>query len=304
MKRLKSRHGDTAVAERPVAAAPDENAKLAAYVKSVRHLPPAPQLIGELLPLFNQPDRDVDRIVKLLYHDPAMTAEVLKTCNNSAFSGGEKCTDMFEAVMRLGLYEVFRIVIAVSGSHMISKSNAAAGLNVLKMWRHSVVCAVAASTIAARVHQPEASAFTAGLLHDVGRLVFASAEGIEYSRLLARAGKDRLDVVELERTVYGFDHAEMGAHLLRRWHLPEGIVGGVRFHHHPADAGDHLILAAVLHLANVFSHSIDDFFADPKVTLGNGTESSWLLRLRPAELPALLAATRKGLDDAKDLLVL
>ena len=68
------------------------------YIESVTHLPPAPKLIVELLPLFNQPDRDVDRIVELICHDPALTAETLKVCNNALFGVANPSADIFDAI--------------------------------------------------------------------------------------------------------------------------------------------------------------------------------------------------------------
>lgn len=75
------------------------------YIGRVTHLPPAPTLLTELLGLFRDPDRDIDRVVDLLSLDPSLTAEILKKCNG-AFFGGAPASDMFEAVSRIGFYEV------------------------------------------------------------------------------------------------------------------------------------------------------------------------------------------------------
>jgi putative nucleotidyltransferase with HDIG domain len=288
----------------PPAAPEVEHERLERYIRSVKHLPPAPKMIVELLPLFRQTDRDLDRIVTLLTHDPAFTGEILKYCNSAHFGGGAHCLDMFEAVTRLGLFEVYRIVIAVSGAHTMSAANAADGLNVQKMWHHSVVSAVAASVIAEKLGGCIACAFTAGLMHDIGKLVLASTEGRKYSRMLADAERTRQPLVELEQAAFGFDHAALGAHMLTQWSLPHEMIGGVRHHHNLAAADGYRIPAAVVNLADAIAHASDDGFTDPRTTLAKGTESGTLLHLSPEKLAAFFDATQKGLDQVKDLLTI
>jgi len=72
----------------------------------------------ELLDLFRDPDHDVDRIVEFISHDPQLTAETLKRCNQAAFRGTERTTDIFEAVNRLGYYELYGIISASLGKQM------------------------------------------------------------------------------------------------------------------------------------------------------------------------------------------
>ena len=86
--------------------------KIDQYLEDVHHLPSAPTLVVELLELFKHPDRDIDRVVELISHDPSLTAEVLKRCNSAYLGGGQPADGMFEAVTRLGFYEVYCSVVA------------------------------------------------------------------------------------------------------------------------------------------------------------------------------------------------
>jgi HD-like signal output (HDOD) protein len=76
------------------------------HLDRIESLPPAPTVAIQLLELFSDSDRDIDRIVELIKHDPSLTAATLKRCNSGAVSGAEPATDMFEAVSLLGLYEI------------------------------------------------------------------------------------------------------------------------------------------------------------------------------------------------------
>ena len=100
------------------------------FIDRVSHLPPAPTVATELLGLFGNADRDLDRIVELISHDPSLTAEVLKRCNSAALGGTEAASDMFEAVTRLGFYEVYRVVAAVVGARTMSLGKGKGGVDV------------------------------------------------------------------------------------------------------------------------------------------------------------------------------
>src|ERR1035441_2907787 len=94
------------------------------YLDRVQNLPPAPTVAIQLLDLFSDPDRDIDRIVELISHDPSLTAATLKRCNSGALCGVEPASDMFDAVSRLGLYEVYCIVIGLTTSQTMMQVRA------------------------------------------------------------------------------------------------------------------------------------------------------------------------------------
>jgi putative nucleotidyltransferase with HDIG domain len=220
------------------------------YVERVKQLPPAPTVLIELLDLFKQPDRGVDRIVELIAYDPALTAEVLKLCNSAAFASDYPVEDMFEAVARIGFYEVYRLVAGISGSNMLAVTGQQSSVASNELWTHSVTVALAAETLAQRNQVAEGTPFTAGLLHDIGKVVLASVEPESYAQVLSRARDQNVDLVLAERDQYGLDHAEIGGCLLARWKLPERLVAAVKFHHIPPGVIGQDRLAPQIFLAN------------------------------------------------------
>ena len=157
------------------------------YLNDVANLPPAPTLVTELLTLFRDPNHDVDQVVKLISYEPSLTAQILRTCNSAYFAGEQPPGDIFEAVSRIGFYQVYCLVVSIFGAKARSMEGADEGVNVEELWRHSVAAAVSASVVAEEAGQAKAVAFTAGLLHDIGKLVLASVEREAYARLLQRA---------------------------------------------------------------------------------------------------------------------
>jgi putative nucleotidyltransferase with HDIG domain len=272
--------------------------KVDQYIESVIHLPPAPTLLIELLGLFKEPDRDVDRVVELVSLEPSITAEVLRRCNSAFLGGGEPASDMFEAVSRLGFYEVYTVVAAMFGASAKAIPGAAEAVDVSQLWKHSVVAAVAASVVAEEIGDAAGPAFTSGLLHDIGKLIFASVERAKYGELLKSATNS---VVAAERNAYGTDHAEIGGRLLAKWNLPPEVAQAIQFHHAPtvAAADPHQRSAATVCLGDWIAHHLNN--AQPVLSPEHG------VLLRPLELKAdsikpIFARTHKGLERVKGLL--
>ena len=118
-------------------------------------------------------------------------------------------------------------------------------------WRHSLACGVAARVlaIARRLPKPE-KFFTAGLLHDIGRLVLFSCAAEKAREIFVTYTSRRMLLIEAERRSLGFDHADIGAALLAAWNHPPNLINAVRFHHGPMSAGAFQIDACVIHLSD------------------------------------------------------
>jgi len=274
------------------------------YIDRVSHLPPAPTIATELLGLFGDADRDLDRIVELISHDPSLTAEVLKRCNSASLGGAEAASDMFEAVTRLGFYEVYSVVAAVVGARTMSLGKNKGGLDVGSLWRHTVVTAVVAETLARRDQEAEAVAFTAGLLHDIGKLVLASVEGSKYADLLKQSGAFGPGLAEAEQAAFGVSHASIGARLLARWGLPENVAAAVLHHHHgsPKAAEPFERLAATIQVANNLAHHMIDQVPQAPDLLSCSPDATALLQLTAEDVPTLIAKTQTGLQRVAGLL--
>ena len=275
--------------------------KLDDFIDGVEHLPPSPRALVRLLELFKQPHQDVHEIVRLLAHDPSFTVEVLKRCNSAYFTGTKPADDMFEAVTRLGLQEIYSIVLAMFAMSAILKDGAGANSHVEILWRHSVAVAVAAGVIAEETREDHATAFTAGLLHDIGKVVLVSANKDRYAQAVLDAGLFRRPILATEKHLFGFDHCEVGARLLIRWELPPNIVAAVRHHHHPGDAGEFAHLTAVVALANLIAHGTGEKLSGLPAGMQNAAESLAILGLASDDAIRLLAPMQPALEKARAL---
>jgi putative nucleotidyltransferase with HDIG domain len=276
--------------------------KLDPFIDRVQHLPPSPRLLVKLLEMFKNPDPNIDEVVKLISHDPAFTVEVLKRCNSAYFTGQKPAEDMFEAVSRLGFQDIYEIVLAMFAATALIPPGAGTGAHVEILWRHSVAVAVVARVLAEGTGESAPAAFTAGLLHDIGKVIMVSAQRDEYAQAVLNAGMFHRPVVVTEKELFGFDHAEVGAHLLARWNLPPNIVTAVLHHHHLEGAGEFARLAAVVQLANLLAHGTGEKLSGEPKGMQSATESMHALQLTAEQVTLLLPPMRDGLEKAKNLM--
>jgi len=262
----------------------------------VQHLPPAPTVLVELLDLFKDEDRDLDRAIELINHDPALTSEILKCCNSSYFGARQRVGDMFEAVSMLGFYEVYRIVVAMVGSQVAGLTVATTALDISALWEHSVWSAEAAGIIARHTGEDQSLAFTAGLLHDVGKVVLAAARPELYERISMLIGEV---LTEREEEAFGVNHAAVGAQIFARWALPTSVIAAVGQHHALDEGHPFPELAAAVHVADVIAHRL---VSGPECGVVEKPEFMEILRLTPDNLTGLMEQVAERADSVKQLI--
>jgi putative nucleotidyltransferase with HDIG domain len=273
------------------------------YIDGVKDLPPAPTVAIELLELFKEPNEQVDHFVELIQHDPSLTAKIMQKCNGAYFSGSEPVSDMFEVVMRLGFYEVYCVVAGVVGASAVALGKAQKSLDVNSLWHHSVLTAVAASKLAKRLQEPEATAFTAGLLHDIGKLVFASVATARYPEIMKQSEGCGGLLGQAELAAFGTTHAKVGARLLLRCGLPENIVIAVLHHHgSPDDAGAAERLVAIIQLANIVAYKVAKERSRACDLAACNPNAMKVLGLKDTDLPDIIAQTEIGLERVSGIL--
>ncbi len=276
---------------------------LDAYLDRVKHLPPTPVLMIQLIKLFRQPNADMDQVVELLRHDPALSIEVLRRCNSSYGVLDRPVMDIYEAVFRLGFHEVYQITVTLFGMRMMSVQKEVPGFSVENLRVHSSITAIAAGALALEAGESEGIAFTTGLLHDVGKLVLALAENEKYVSLLEDCRRAGASLSEEEKKRFGFNHTEVGARLLHRWGVPVEVVVPVLEHNEPDPESEWHRFAMITNLSSRLANYIQleitsiPFWQLPGVdatmkalALDQGQIQAWeqVVRNKVKQLPAVL----------------
>lgn len=271
------------------------------YIDKVKQLPPAPQVMPQLLLALNSPDLDASRVVKLISVDPALTANVLRLVNSAMFAGFEPVTDLNQAVLRLGFGEVFRLVAMSVASRSLTPPQPGYGIDRGELWKHSVTCAAACQIVASETEEDVNLAFTAGLLHDIGKIVLSGALEHIYARLIEHASENQCALVESEKQLLGVQHAEVGGRLLSRWNFPPALVHAVWFHHDPAQADAFKRLAAVVYLGDMVAHFMGHGYGHLAFAIRGRAEAFSVLGAEPASLPHWMIRTFEKLKDVEEL---
>jgi putative nucleotidyltransferase with HDIG domain len=231
---------------------------LDAYIESIEHLPPTPTLMVKLIELFRQPGADVDEIVTLLRQDPALSVEVLRRCNSAYFAQDNPVMDINEAVFRMGFHEVYQMTVALSGTRALTPGEKVPGFSAEALQRHSNITAIAAGALALDADESEGIAFTAGLLHDVGKLVLALGERERYVAVLEECRDSGASLSETEKMIFGFNHDEIGARLLQRWGVPVEVVMPALGHNDPQPKGEWHKFVALTNMGSRMANFIEE----------------------------------------------
>ncbi|RUP25326.1 MAG: HDOD domain-containing protein [Curvibacter sp.] len=224
-------------------------------IDQVRALPSLPAVVVQLMALLQQQDVNLDPIVETLSLDQALVAKVLQLANSPFYGMSGRITSIRDGINILGLRPLGTLVLAAVLTVQFERMHGKA-LHLDEFWNHSIACGVAARALAEDKGLDEASAFTAGLLHDVGLLVLDSLYPIEMAQAMQWAAEHDAPHLQAERALLGVSHAEVGAWLAAHWHFPPEVVEAIARHHNPPDSAQ-LSLTDLVHGANALVHALD-----------------------------------------------
>ncbi len=223
-------------------------------------LPSPPQVFYQILDALSSPSATLEQIGDIIERDPPMSAKILKLVNSAVFSLQVDVTRPSEAVMYLGMETTKAMVLM---AHTVSSFQKVerAEFSFEQLLRHSYSTARRARWIT-QLECPRGKmadqAFTAGLLHDIGKFLLAGNRSEAYARAIQHARKNRISLRQAEFDFFGADHAELGGCLLAAWGLPQPIVEAVALHHAPRSMGDGgFCPATAVHAANILAHEHD-----------------------------------------------
>ncbi len=218
----------------------------AAISDGLKRVPPFPPVAVKLLSFLSNPAVDTNEVADLIASDATFTARVLQRVNSAEFGFITDVTNVRRAVALLGLDTTRQITLAQAAA-----AYAQGGLKTETMrrcWQHTVATAVLAEEIAAACGAFSSVAFTAGIMHDIGRLGLLVAYPEEYERVVRNAAERSLDVLDFEEEEFGAHHAEAGRMLAEQWGLPSEMALIAGRHHDPCE-GMELGLLRIVHVA-------------------------------------------------------
>jgi HD-like signal output (HDOD) protein len=206
-------------------------------------IPPFPATAVKLLRVISSEASRLKEISDLISTDPALSGEVLRAVNSPFFGVRTQVTSILQATFLLGLERIKGLVVTIGMRGYLGDSLKVPALR--SCGRHSLACAVIAEDLAKGNSREKDIAYTAGIMHDIGRLGLAVAYPEQYAGLLKEADETPRDVLASERDLFGVDHCEAGRSLVLRWNLPEDFAAVASRHHESATGGAFDLVAIV-----------------------------------------------------------
>lgn len=190
--------------------------------------------------------------------DQSLTTQLLKLCNSAYLGFSKKITNVNDAVIKLGFKKVKNLTLMAISHNTLTREVEGYDLEQYALWNNSITCAVYAKYLANRTgyHDPE-TAFTAGLLRDIGKLVIHEYIGAGYDAIIESVTSKGISFSKAEEDVVGFDHSYIGSRLATEWNLPSILVESIKYHHDFNRAEElnceDLKLIAIIHIADALT---------------------------------------------------
>ncbi len=218
-------------------------------LRSLKNLPPFPPVAQRALLLLNEPELNMQELVDVVKFDPAVTANILRISNSAYFGLNQEIHSLHQALLLLGTQELLKIMV-ISGATRLFTSGAPGDDGERRsLWRHAVSCALMGDLLARELSPADqATGFTAGLLHDLGKVVLSLCAPQESLKIKGVAAEQGISLLEAEKIVLGIDHGELGGEMARMWRFPDRLRLAITYHHlnKPEAFADDLVLLAYL----------------------------------------------------------
>jgi putative nucleotidyltransferase with HDIG domain len=194
------------------------------------------------------------RIAQLVETDAALTVQVLRAANSPFYGLRWEVTSVPQAVAVLGFEEVSHLALLFHMRQQIFKLNEHQSDFLDMLWKHSLSTAIVAQSLASKFGQkPYSKAFTAGILHDLGKIVLVQYYPIYLDEIRQLSSESGVPDIDAEEQMVGITHANIGARLCQKWMLPAELSDIVQHHHHPASAKHSPLLTAAVRFADLQS---------------------------------------------------
>jgi putative nucleotidyltransferase with HDIG domain len=225
--------------------------KILSKLNRTEALPTLPSVASHVLLIASNPDASASDLTNVIENDPSLTSKLLKVVNSAFYGFLQKIGTVKQAVVLLGTGEIIALAFGLTTAKLFNVSQLKGIYSPKSLWQHSMCTGLIAENLCKRFPEyKKLGVFTAGLLHDFGKILLIENFSDLYGQVHAEAKKYSLPLFELEEEKFGLNHAIIGEFLATNWNLPDALIQAVAFHHQPFSAPSHSQLAAIIGLAD------------------------------------------------------
>src|SRR5690554_6439533 len=274
-------------------------------IENIDNLPSLPAIVTKLLQIVNSADSSADDAAVLIQKDPALTSKMIRLANSAFYGIPRSISSVNSAVVILGFNTIRSLVLSASVMKMFCGPKYQA-IDKERFWKHSVVCAMCARIIVRyfmniRMMDPE-SAFCAGILHDIGKLIFNEFAYEDYMAACEYARKYSVPLIEAETRMLGTNHAEIGTILSDKWALPLDLEYCLVYHHNPGGADNISELVATVHFADIIAHQIGAKLWDDEYCEDEWENTRALLKITDDDYKKIMNTVTENLERSDEFI--
>ncbi|MFP4418406.1 MAG: HDOD domain-containing protein [Chitinivibrionales bacterium] len=273
-------------------------------VEQIDKLPSLPSIATRLIDVVNSPVSSAEDAAELIQNDPGLTTKILRLANSAFYGMPRSVSSVSSAVVILGFNTLRSVALSAAIMNMFDPSDGA--FDYKRFWRHSAVCAMNAKSIAKKnmgllLVDPE-GAFCMGILHDIGKLIFARFFPAEYAVAQQYALTHKVTTLQAEIKTLGVSHTQIGATLADKWALPIDVEKVLVHHHDPKETQTASELVNLVHVADNLCHQIGlDVFGGETAHDVDDT-SLKILGIRQEDYPEYVEIARQNLQISGEFL--
>jgi len=223
----------------------------------VRDIPSLPEVVTKVMEIIQNQQSSAAELSVVISHDPGLTSRVLRLVNSAYYGFPKQISSIQHAVMILGFTTMRGLVLSSSIFKIFTpKSAYEKSMDYRKLWKHSLLTAIAAKRICQYLYFPEEDdLFSGAILHDIGKIILDQYDHENYAKVIyqLRGNIFSPSLVHFERKLCDVDHQEIGYAVMESWNLPRALSNVIRYHHQPMKSPSDTKLVSVVSVANILS---------------------------------------------------
>lgn len=234
-------------------------------LECVDTLPTLPTVFTKVSELIGKPNVTAKQLAEVIQADQAISMKLLKIVNSPFFGFSRKIMTVHDAVVLLGFNATRNTVMSISIFRALNHGTSVSGFNMKDFWKHSIATGLVSRFLARKLHIDAEKAFSAGIVHDIGKIILEQYFQDELVKVLETIKEKKLNFYEAELEVYRGTHCDLGSYLADKWNLPLPLIEVIDLHHTPGEATEDPRLVSIVHIANNLCKGLGfDFVEAPK----------------------------------------
>ncbi|MCE5299544.1 MAG: HDOD domain-containing protein [Spirochaetia bacterium] len=265
----------------------------------MKALPTLSLVVAKVIQVVSNPLTSASDLSKIITVDQALTAKVLRLANSAFYGFPFRIKNITQAVSILGFDTIRNLALTVS-VYKVFTGEQDASFSHQDFWKHCVAVAICASLLAKKIkYKSPEGAFTAGLLHDIGKNFFDQYMHKEYIEALRLSEEKNISIYQAEQETLGIDHTKVGTLMVEKWNLPPELRAGVGSHHQPEMEKEEPVMAHIINVADIICKKKGIGFAGDNMVGPISREGKELFALDETTEADLMAQLDRELKEAE-----